>query len=91
MNIKFLTSVLLTTVDSVGMAISVLAIPVVLVGRVTGSINVRAYPSRQANLPSYGLVGDLVEVIEQREGRDGYIWYCVQFPSVTTGWIRSIW
>jgi hypothetical protein len=38
MNIKFLTSVLLTTVDSVGMAISVLASPVVLVGRVMAAL-----------------------------------------------------
>ncbi len=94
MNIK-LTSMLLATVASVSMAIPVLANPAggpnaVLVGQETGSrINVRAYPSTQADSPSYGLVGDRVEVIEQREGRDGYTWYCVRFSSNVTGWVRS--
>lgn len=90
MNIKSLTSVLLTTVASVGMAIPALATPAVLVGQVTGSrVNVRSYPSTQANSPSYGLVGDRVEVIDQRKSSDGYIWYRVQFSSGTIGWIRS--
>lgn len=90
MNIKSLTSLLLATVASVGIAIPALASPAVLVGRVTGSrVNVRAYPSTQADSPSYGLVGDRVEVIEQRTGDDGYAWYCVRFSSGATGWVRS--
>lgn len=90
MNIKSLTSVLLTTIVAVGMAIPALASPAVLVGRITGSrVNVRAFPSTRAAAPSYGLVGDRVEVIEQRKGDDGYVWYCVQFRSGTIGWVRS--
>jgi hypothetical protein len=95
MNIKSLTSALLTTVVAVGMSIPVLANPggrpnAVLVGEETGSrVNVRAYPSTQADSPSYGLVGDRVEVIEQKEGRDGYMWFCVRFPSGVTGWVRA--
>jgi uncharacterized protein YraI len=90
MKLKSLTSVLFVTMASVGMAIPALAAPAVLVGRETGSrVNVRTYPSTQADAPSYGLVGDRVEVIEQREGRDGYMWFCVEFPSGVRGWVRS--
>ena len=95
MNLKSLTSVVLTTVASLSMTIPVLANPAgrpnaVLVGQETGSrVNIRSYPSTRADSPSYGLVGDRVQVIEQREGRDGYIWYCVRFASGTTGWVRS--
>lgn len=89
MNIKSLTSVLLA-IASVGIAIPALASPAVLVGRITGSrVNVRSYPSTQAASPSYGLVGDRVEVLEQRKGSDDYIWYCVRFRSGTIGWVRS--
>lgn len=90
MNIKSLTSVMFATIAAVGMAIPALASPAVLVGKETGSrVNIRAYPSTQADAPNYGLVGDRVEVIEQREGRDGYIWFCVEFPSGVRGWVRS--
>lgn len=90
MNIKSLTSVLLTTVVAVGMAIPALASPAVLVGRITGSrVNVRAYPSTGAASPSYGLVGDRVEVLEERKGDDAYVWYRVRFRSGTVGWVRS--
>lgn len=90
MNIKSIASMLCATVASLSIAIPVLATPAVLVGRVTGSrVNVRAYPSTQADTPHYGLVGDRVEVIEQKEGEDGYIWYCVRFRSGAIGWVRS--
>lgn len=90
MKLKSLGSVLFATIATVGIAIPVLASPAVLVGRETGSrVNVRSYPSTDADAPHYGLVGDRVEVIEQKEGSDGYIWFCVEFPSGVRGWVRS--
>lgn len=90
MNIKSIASLFCATVASLSIAIPVFATPAVLVGRVTGSrVNVRAYPSTQADSPHYGLVGDRVEIIRQTEGRDGYTWYYVEFNSGAKGWIRS--
>lgn len=89
MKIKSITSVLFA-IASLGIALPVLATPAVLVGQETGSrVNVRTSPSTRADVLHYGLVGDRVEVIEQKEGRDGYTWYCVQFSSGATGWIRA--
>lgn len=90
MNIKSIASLVCATVASLAIAIPVFATPAVLVGRVTGSrVNVRAYPSLEADSPHYGLVGDRVEIIKQTKGEDGFTWYYVEFNSGAKGWIRA--
>lgn len=61
----------------------------VLGGRPGDRINVRSAPSTSASSPHYGLSGDIVQVISQRTGNDGYVWRYVQFPSGAEGWIRG--
>jgi hypothetical protein len=52
-------------------------------------INVRTAPSLTATAPSYGLQGDVVKILDQADGRDGYVWMYVQFPSGAQGWVRG--
>lgn len=88
--LKSIASVFCATAAALIIAIPVLATPAVLVGRVTGSrVNVRAYPSMEADSIHYGLVGDRVEVIRLEEGEGGNSWYYVEFSSGARGWIRS--
>jgi hypothetical protein len=63
----------------------------VLVGQQPGSrINVRSAPSTTASVQHFGLVGDAVNVLQERRGPDGYTWFLVQFPnSRVTGWVRG--
>jgi len=52
-------------------------------------INLRNTPSATGEELGYGLVGDRVEVIEQKIA-DGYTWHKVRFPlSGAIGWVRG--
>jgi hypothetical protein len=83
-------AVLSATILSLLTALPSIAAPAYLVGRQPGSrINVRSAPSTSASSPHYGLVGDRVQVIRYVTGKDGYIWYFVEFPSRARGWIRG--
>lgn len=94
MNLK-LKSRWLTTIAATALTLSVAlpasARPAMLSGSDPGSrINVRSSPSVQANSPHYGLVGDRVEVLNETQGSDGYIWCYVRFSgSGAEGWIRG--
>jgi len=68
-----------------------LAVPARITGATPGSeVNVRTQPSLNAPSPSYGLVGDRVEVIRSTTGSDGYLWHYVRFAqSGAEGWIRG--
>jgi SH3-like domain-containing protein len=61
----------------------------ILMGNPGDRINVRSAPSAQAVSPSYGLQGDVVKILEETQGNDGYQWRFVQFPSGAQGWIRG--
>jgi serine/threonine-protein kinase len=62
----------------------------VLVGKQPGSrVNVRSSPSTSAPSPSYGLVGDKVEILSFTNAPDGYRWYYVKFKSGVKGWVRG--
>lgn len=90
MKAKHFASIFAGVALSLCVAVPAFARPAVLNGREPGSrINVRSAPSTQAYAPHYGLVGDRVEVLRSVEGRDGYIWYYVRFPSQAEGWIRA--
>jgi len=52
-------------------------------------INVRSAPSTNASSPHYGLTGDVVQVLTQKTGSDGYVWRYVKFPSGAEGWVRG--
>lgn len=53
-------------------------------------INLRLQPSSASPDKGYGLVGDLVKLIERIEDKSGSIWYLVEFEeSGAEGWIRS--
>ena len=52
-------------------------------------INVRSAPSTSASTPHFGLEGDIVQVLTQKKGSDGYVWRYVKFPSGAEGWIRG--
>jgi len=61
----------------------------VLTGNPDDRINIRSAPSTAAASPSYGLAGDVVKVLDQTTGKDGYVWHYVQFPSGAKGWVRG--
>ncbi|MBM0743003.1 SH3-like domain-containing protein [Phormidium sp. CLA17] len=61
----------------------------VLAGKTGDRINVRANPSTSATSPHYGLQGDVVQLLENKNTKDGYVWHFVQFPSGAQGWVRS--
>jgi SH3-like domain-containing protein len=52
-------------------------------------INVRSSPSIKAASPHYGLEGDIVQVLTQKTGSDGFVWRYVKFPSGVEGWVRG--
>lgn len=58
-------------------------------GETRQRINVRSAPSIKAASPHYGLTGDIVQVLTQKTGSDGYSWRYVQFPSGAKGWVRG--
>lgn len=61
----------------------------ILAGKPGDRINVRSAPSTTAPSPHYGIEGDVVRVIDQKEAKDGYVWQYVQFPSGAQGWVRG--
>ena len=52
-------------------------------------VDIYAKPSILADSPHYGLVGDLVTVVNKSQGSDGSTWYQVRFSSGATGWVLS--
>lgn len=61
----------------------------VLAGKAGDRVNVRANPSTSATSPHYGVQGDVVQLLNQKNTNDGYVWHFVQFPSGAKGWVRS--
>lgn len=61
----------------------------VLGGKAGDRVNVRANPSTSATSPHYGVQGDVVQLLNQKNTKDGYVWHFVQFPSGAKGWVRS--
>jgi Bacterial SH3 domain len=61
----------------------------ILGGQPGDRINVRMSPSVYADSPHFGIQGDMVQLISQTQGRDGYMWRFVQFPSGAQGWVRG--
>lgn len=61
----------------------------VLGGKPGDRINVRSAASTKAASPHYGIQGDVVRVVSQKRGTDGYTWQFVQFPSGAKGWVRG--
>lgn len=52
-------------------------------------INVRSAPSTTAASLHYGLTGDVVQILSQKTGSDGFVWRYVKFPSGAAGWVRG--
>lgn len=52
-------------------------------------INVRLAPSTSAPSPHFGLEGDIVQMLTQAKGKDGYTWRYVKFTSGAEGWVRG--
>jgi hypothetical protein len=86
-----LSTTLSASVLAMSLGLPAWAIPARIIGDVPGTqVNIRSRPSTTATAPSYGLVGDRVEIIDNAVGSDGYRWYFVRFPeSRVEGWIRS--
>lgn len=82
---------LATTAATLSLASPLAARPAVLTARnQTSLINVRTFPSMDAYIQHYGLVGDEVEILEEIRDTEGYIWYRVQFEATgAEGWIRE--
>lgn len=52
-------------------------------------INVREDPSTRSTAQHYGVAGDVVQVLGEKQGDDGQTWYQVKFPSGATGWVNG--
>ncbi|MBD1859955.1 MULTISPECIES: SH3 domain-containing protein [Leptolyngbya] len=52
-------------------------------------INVREDASTRSTAQHYGVVGDVVQVLSEKQGDDGQTWYQVKFPSGATGWVNG--
>lgn len=89
--VRRVTQMAATMALAVSLGVPALAYPARLVGETPGSpVNVRSAPSVNASSPSYGLVGDRIEVLNDTQGDDGFTWYYVRFPaSGAEGWIRG--
>lgn len=80
---------------SVGFILPGLASPMgdtaILYSRDMGSqINIRSAPTAQSNSPHYGYGGDVVEILNEVLGSDGYYWYYIRFQgSQAEGWVRG--
>lgn len=62
----------------------------ILTTKTPGSrVNIRSKPTTEASSAGYGLDDDLVQVIDETQGKDGFTWYFVKFESGTEGWIRG--
>jgi hypothetical protein len=70
---------------------SVMAVTATLTSNDANSrINVHTAPSIESPFPQYGLPGDIVEILRQTKGKDGYTWYYVKFKvSGAKGWVRQ--
>lgn len=56
----------------------------------SSEINVRSSPSVQAQPLHYGYSGDRVQILQQQQGDDEWLWYYVKFDrSGAMGWVRS--
>lgn len=60
-----------------------------LTGNPGDRVNVRNAPSTRAVSPHFGVAGDVVQVLTQKTGSDGYMWRYVSFPSGAEGWVRG--
>lgn len=89
--VRRITQMAATMALAVSLGVPALAYPARIVGETPGSqVNVRSAPSVNAPSPSYGLVGDRVEVLNDTRGDDGFTWYYVRFPaSGVEGWMRG--
>ncbi|MBN8564773.1 MAG: SH3 domain-containing protein [Leptolyngbya sp. UWPOB_LEPTO1] len=52
-------------------------------------INVREDASPRSTAQHYGVVGDVVQVLGEKQGDDGQTWYQVKFPSGAIGWVNG--
>lgn len=52
-------------------------------------INVREDASTRSVAQHYGLVGDVVQILNQKQGDDGETWYQVKFQSGAIGWVNG--
>jgi hypothetical protein len=56
----------------------------------SSEINVRLNPSVRSQPLHYGYSGDRVQILQQQQGDDEWMWYYVKFDrSGATGWVRS--
>ena len=92
MNIKTIClGLTASTLITLGFSPSVMAVTATLTSNDPNSrINVHTGPSIESPFPQYGLPGDIVEILRQTKGKDGYTWYYVKFKvSGAKGWIRQ--
>lgn len=88
--VKTLSISLATLVLSFATALSALAQTATIQVNSGSHANVRQYPSTSAEILHYGLGGDRVNILEQTNASDGFLWYLVEFPSRgVQGWVRS--
>lgn len=52
-------------------------------------INVREDASTRSVAQHYGVVGDVVQILNEKTGDDSKIWYQVKFQSGATGWVNG--
>jgi len=92
MNIKTICLGLTASIlIALGFSPSVMAVTATLTSNDPNSrINVHTGPSIESPFPQYGLPGDIVEILRQTKGKDGYTWYYVKFKvSGAKGWVRQ--
>jgi uncharacterized protein YraI len=61
---------------------------VIYSGDPPSTVNIRSGPSTQTSIIQVANDGDSITIQEKIQGSDG-VWYKVQFPSGTTGYVRS--
>ena len=52
-------------------------------------INIRSSASTTANVATVGYGGDRLQIVNKKQGDDGYTWYSVRLASGDTGWVRG--
>ncbi len=52
-------------------------------------INIRSSASTTATVATVGYGGDRLQIVDKKQGDDGYTWYSVRLASGETGWVRG--
>lgn len=90
MKFKYGSALITALMMTLATALPSLADTAVIQASPGGRVNVRDSPSTTSQIRHHGIGGDRVNVLNQTNAPDDFVWYYVEFPtSGARGWIRG--